>query len=353
MQDTELDDFREEVRGWLKRHAPAKPAFKLPDSFMEVGTEDQFSFLRDWQQQVYEAGYLGMSWPEAYGGGGKPPVYQAIVTEEMARAEVPFMVNVIGLFWAGPTILKVGTEAQKQRYIRKILSGEEIWCQGFSEPEAGSDLASLATRAVVRGGELVITGQKTWTSWAHEASWCALLARTDPDASKHGGISYILVEMDRPGISVRPLVQITGDAEFSEVFFDQVRVPRQHVLGDLHDGWRIAMHTLSSERSIYALRRRIECEVAYRALLRTLLGVSPNTIRSWGADGRIPEYRHPVNNYRLYKLTDLERILRKLEKPVSGSPKPKGSGDHGDEIGEAAVIVPRGRDDRRVTPEQE
>src|SRR5262245_37859494 len=195
----ELGEFREQVRAWLAEHAPAPPGFKLPDSFMEVGTQAQFEFLRDFQAKVYAAGYLGMSWPVEYGGRGMPAEFQHIVNAEMARANAPFMVNVIGLFWAGPTILRLGSEQQKRRYIPRILSAEEIWCQGFSEPEHGSDLAGAQMTAARDGDEYVLNGTKIWTSLGAHAHHMILLARTDRSGpSKYHGLSYFLAPMRVP-----------------------------------------------------------------------------------------------------------------------------------------------------------
>ena len=211
-----LDEFRRQVRAWVERNAPPAPRFKLPDSFMEVGTDEQFEYLRDWQAKVYAAGYLGMSWPAAYGGGGKPAAYQRVVNSEMARADVPFMVNVIGLFWAGPTILRLGSEAQKQRYIPKILSAEEIWCQGFSEPGHGSDLAGAQMTAVRDGDDYVLDGTKIWTSLGMYAKHMILLARTEKQTvSKYEGLSFFLAPMDVRGVTTVPIRKMTGEHGFT------------------------------------------------------------------------------------------------------------------------------------------
>jgi alkylation response protein AidB-like acyl-CoA dehydrogenase len=246
---TELEHYRLEVRAWLAAQAPPRPSFKLPDSFMEVSTDAQFAHLRAWQAKVYAAGYLGASWPAAYGGGGKSPAYQTVVNQEMARAEVPFMINVIGLFWAGPTILKLGSEAQKQRYIPKILSGEEIWCQGFSEPENGSDLANAQTTAVRDGDDYVLNGVKTWTSLGVYADHMILLARTQRDApSKYHGLSYFLSPMRVPNVTTRPIRKLTGEDGFTETRFEDARIPQSCLLGQEGEGWGVAMTTLAFER---------------------------------------------------------------------------------------------------------
>lgn len=245
----ELSRFRLEVRGWLQTHTPPRPAFALPDSFMEVGTREQFVFLQAWQRKVYDAGYLGMAWPKAYGGGGRHTAYQSVVTQEMARAGVPFMVNVIGLMWAGPVIMQLGTEEQKQRYIPGILSGEEIWCQGFSEPAHGSDLAAAETTAVRDGDQYVLNGTKVWTSLGTEAKYMILLARTDRSAaSKYKGLTFFLAPVDVPGVEKSPIRKMTGEYGFNETRFVDARIPADCVLGTVGEGWSIAMATLMFER---------------------------------------------------------------------------------------------------------
>jgi alkylation response protein AidB-like acyl-CoA dehydrogenase len=240
--------FRAACREWLAAHAPPEPGFVLPQSMLAVGTKEQFDFLRAWQRTLFDAGYVGVEWPIEYGGRGLLLGAQRIVDQEMARARVPFLLNAIGLAWAGPTILRYGTEAQKRRFIPPLLCGDEIWCQGFSEPEAGSDLASLRTRARRDGDDYVVDGHKVWTTLGHFADYMILLARTDPDAAKHAGISYFLAPMKVPGISVQPLVKMTGEGGFNQVLFSDVRVPRDALLGREGQGWEIAVTTLSFER---------------------------------------------------------------------------------------------------------
>ena len=250
--DTELDHFRAEVAAWLQANRPPAPDFLLPESFMEVGTDQQFHYLRDWQRKVYQAGYLGMTWPKEYGGGGKPQVYQDIATEEMAKAKVPFFPNTIGLFWAGPLILAIGTEEQKRRYIPGILSGDDIWCQGFSEPDQGSDLANAQTKAIRvsgdSGDEYVINGAKIWTSLGSHAKYMILLARSDPASKRYAGLSYFLIPMQVPGISTQPIRKLTGEFGFTQTFFDNARVPASCLMGKEGEGWAIAMKTLTFER---------------------------------------------------------------------------------------------------------
>lgn len=238
--------FRDEFRTWL--------AANLPDGWLEgkttypVRREERYDFMRAWQRKLFDGGWIGMSWPKEFGGRGANPFEQIIYLSEFARVRAPETVGVIGLNMAGPTIIVHGTDEQKNRYLSKILSGEEIWCQGFSEPGAGSDLAGVSTKAIRDGDEYVVTGQKVWSSYAHIADFCILVTRSDPASSSHAGLSYLIVDMHSPGVDVRPIVQITGDPEFNEIFLDEVRVPAANILGAEGDGWRVAMTTLMHER---------------------------------------------------------------------------------------------------------
>ena len=246
----ELIDFGREVRAWLSANRPPEPDFLLPESFMEVGTDAQFDYLRAWQKKVYEAGYLGMSWPKEYGGGGKPQAYQDIVNAEMAQLKVPFVPNTIGLNWAGPLILSIGSHEQKQRYIRAILSGEDIWCQGFSEPDQGSDLANSQTRAARSGDDYLLNGSKIWTSLGSHAKYMILLARTNPQEKRYAGLSFFLIPMKVPGIETQPIKKLTGEYGFTQTFFTDARVPADCLMGREGDGWKIAMLTLTFERGV-------------------------------------------------------------------------------------------------------
>ena len=247
-ESRENAELRREVRAWIAAHKPPHPGFKLPQSFLEVESEQQFEFLRAWQRKLHDAGWLGLDWPAEYGGKGDPHKRQRIVSQEIARAGAPFLVNVIGLQWAGPTILSYGTDEQKRRYLGPILSAEEIWCQGFSEPGAGSDLASLQTRAEPTDDGWLVTGHKVWTTLAHVAKWMILLARTDAIAHKYAGLSYFLFPMDAARVTVSPLVKMTGEGGFNQVIFDRSPMPRSALLGKLGQGWQIAMTTLTFER---------------------------------------------------------------------------------------------------------
>lgn len=244
----ELGEFTAEVREFLRRHVPARPDFKLPQTFLEVESERQFVYLREWQRTVYDAGYLGFDVPEEYGGRGVDLEKKRVVERELARAHAPFFVNLIALTWVAPTILSYGTETQKKRLIPPLLRGDEIWCQGFSEPGSGSDLASLSTRAERAGDGWVVTGHKVWTTLAHVAKWMILLARTDPTAHKYAGLSYFLFPMDAPGVTVQPLIKMTGEGGFNQVLLDAAPMPADALLGELGQGWQIAMTTLMFER---------------------------------------------------------------------------------------------------------
>ncbi len=248
VESAELAEFRQEVRAWIAQNKPAEPDFVLPQSFLEVTSKQQFEFLLAWQQKVYAAGYIGYDTPKEYGGQGIDPTRQAIITQELGDAGTPFFVNTIGLQWAGPTILAFGTQQQKKRLLPGLLSGDEIWCQGFSEPEAGSDLASLQTRAETTGEGFAVTGHKVWTTLARFAKWMILLARTDPSASKYSGISYFLFPMGGEGIAIEPLIKMTGEGGFNQVIFDRAPMPRESLLGNLGDGWKLAVATLMFER---------------------------------------------------------------------------------------------------------
>ena len=260
----EEEHFRHDLRHWLQQNLPdgwGTPAYTAPKG------EGRLAFLRDWQRRMYDGGYVGLSWPKEYGGRGASMIEMAIFNEEMAKVEAPGPLNVLGLGMAGPTIIVHGTEEQKRRYLQKILNCDEIWCQGFSEPGSGSDVASIRTRAELHGDEFIVNGQKVWTTLAHIADWCMLLVRTDPDAPKHRGISYILVDMKSPGITVRPLRQMTGESEFNEIFFEDVRVPRANLVGELNNGWGVALTTLMNERGTASFGTQARFRILYENLV--------------------------------------------------------------------------------------
>ncbi len=256
---TEEAQFRAELRAWIDANLPE-------DKRGGRGGAQRFDdpFMREWSRKLYEAGYAGLTWPKEYGGEGAPPSFQAMLYEELAAAQAPAHIGVIGLGMAGPTIVAHGTEEQKARYLEPILSADEIWCQGFSEPDAGSDLAAARTRAERRGDVYVVNGQKVWSSFAHIADFCILVTQSDPDAPRYRNLTYLLVDMHAPGVEVRPLRQITGEAEFNEIFFSDVEVPVENRLGDEGDGWQVAMTTLLHERATLGF--------ALTAALDTLFG---------------------------------------------------------------------------------
>jgi alkylation response protein AidB-like acyl-CoA dehydrogenase len=309
--------FRAGLRAWLRDSLPAGWAGREP----RAGRGDEAE-ARAWSRTLFEAGYAGLTWPKRYGGQGAPYSFQAILLEELARAEAPDHAGIIGLGMAGPTLMAHGTEAQRSRHLEKILSAEEIFCQGFSEPGAGSDLAALRTRAVRDGDEFVLDGQKVWSSFAHLADWCILLARTNPDAPRHRGLTYFLVDMRAPGVEVRPLRQLTGDPEFNEIFLTGVRVPAEQVVGEVDGGWAVAMTTLLHERGTlgFALTARLE------VLLRKLVALA----RTPDGSGRAAADDPLVRDRIARQWVDLQSLrytnYRALTSLVrTGVPGPEGS----------------------------
>jgi len=245
----ELETFAADADKWFAENTPKDPGFMLPLTFMEVGTDQQFEFLCDWQRKIYEAGFLGAAWPSEYGGGGLPQAFQTAATKAMRRYNGPILLNAIGLSWAGPLILDIGTEDQKQKYIKGILSAEDIWCQGFSEPENGSDLGNAQTKAVKDGDEYVVNGSKIWTTHGHYAKHMILLARTNPDAkTKYAGLSFFLIDMLQDGVTTQKIKKLTGEHGFTQTFFTEARVPAKELMGKEGEGWKVAMQTLEYER---------------------------------------------------------------------------------------------------------
>lgn len=303
--------FRQELRTWLAAHPLAGYD---PDTFLHLDEDARFAIQLTWQKQLHQAGWVGIHWPKAYGGRGATVMEQTIYRQEMVRARMPEVANMMGIRIAGPTLIHWGTEEQKQRYIPTILNGEEIWCQGYSEPGAGSDLASLQTRATDEGDDFVINGQKVWTSFAQFARYCLLLARTDADVPKHKGISCFIVDMKTPGISVRPLRQINGDAEFNEVFFDNVRVPKANLIGEKNQGWQVTITTLMFERVTFDVLSPVE------GLLQQLIV----TVQQ----GRSDSLAYPVDTTVRQQLarfyTEVQAVkyssLRQLTRQLRGEP---------------------------------
>ena len=302
--------FRDEVRVWLKANAPK-------DDSAERDQKKLVDNRRAWQKKLYEAGYVGITWPKEYGGRGGDFMDQLIFNDEMIVAQAPDPINVIGLGMGGPVVITHGTEEQKKRYLPPLLSAEEIWCQGFSEPNAGSDLSGLQTRAEDKGDHYLVNGQKVWTTLAHVAKWCMLLTRERNDANPRHGLTYLLVDMESPGIEVRPLVQITGDAEFNEIFFKDVKVPKSQILGQAGEGWAVAMTTLLHERGTLgmALATRAQITAAELAEHTRKLGRgSDPLVRQKVAQFTIEARALQLNGYRA--LTAMKR---------NGIPGPEGS----------------------------
>ncbi len=261
----EAEAFRAEFRSWLDGHYTDEFRAEGLGFSMEMDAE-RLAAMRAWNRELADARFAAISWPPEYGGRGAGTMEQVVFAEEMHRSGAPGTLNPLGLSNIAPAIIEFGTDAQKQRFLPRMLRGDDIWCQGFSEPNAGSDLASLQCRATLDGDHFVINGQKTWNTLGHLANWCELLVRTDPEAPKHKGISCLLVDMTLPGVEVRPLVTITGEREFNEIFFTDVLVPAEALLGPLHDGWRVAMTTLAYERGTVA-----NLHLGLRAKIRRLI----------------------------------------------------------------------------------
>jgi len=315
MEQTELDAFRGELRSWLERNVPddlrPENAARLPD-------EERLRRLRGWQHQLAEARWVGITWPRAYGGRDAGIPEQIAYVEEMSRAKAPDIVGNLGIGIAGPTILAYGTEEQKRRFAPRILSGEDLWCFGFSEPGAGSDLASLRMQATLEGDSFTVTGQKVWTTLGHHADWCMLLCRTDPETRRAKGISCLLVDMRSAGISVRPLRQMTGDAEFNEIFFDAVKVPRENLLGELNEGWPLVVAALQNERGILYV---VSMQIVLAEARDRLLAVARERDAA-----RDPRLRQALAN--LYLGTEIFRVTcqRTLDRLLRmGMPGPEAS----------------------------
>jgi alkylation response protein AidB-like acyl-CoA dehydrogenase len=302
--------FREELRAWLASNRPAEEP-------SDGGEDAHYAWRRNWQRRLYDAGWAAPAWPAEYGGRGASLTESAIYFEELGRARVPLPANVLGLLLGGPTLMVWGSAAQKERYLAPILSAEEIWCQGFSEPDAGSDLASLKTRAVKDGQEWVVTGQKVWTSAAQYSKWCMLVARTDGDVPKHKGLTYFLMDMEQDAVQVRPLRQITGEAEFNELFIEEARIPAENVVGGEGNGWKVALTTLMNERAGlgFALQVRLRQLLDDTIAIARERGLLDNALYA----DELAELHIRCESIRLLAwkgLTDVERY---------GQPGPEGS----------------------------
>ncbi len=316
----EQNAFRLEVRRWLQENLPdgwGTPAFQAPRTDAE-----KFAFAKSWQRKLYDGGWAGFAWPSEFGGRGAGILQQLIWGEEYARAWAPDLISIsVGITLTGPVLMQRGEPWQQERFLQKILSGEEVWCQGFSEPGAGSDLAALRTRGELQGDEIVVTGQKIWTSFARYSDWCILVVRTDPEAKrKHDGLTFLLVDMNTPGIEVRPLVEMTGESWFNEVFFEKVRVPVANVVGGIGAGWSVILDTLSHERVSAAPHARLVAE------LKRLRQLARRTPRGSGVAADDPVVRDKLARAET-ELTALRvsayRNAGVIE--ATGSPGPGGS----------------------------
>jgi alkylation response protein AidB-like acyl-CoA dehydrogenase len=295
------EEFRDELREWLAAHPP--PPFEI------AATPGEADELRAWQRTLHAGRWVGINWPVEYGGRDASLRQLAIYNEELARAGAPPLLGRAGISLVGPTLLAHGTEAQRARWMQRILTGDDVWCQLFSEPDAGSDLASLTTRAEVRDGAYVVSGQKVWSSHAGWAGWGIALVRTDPSALPHRGISMLAIPMTAPGVEVRPLRQITGDCEFSEVFLDAVVVPVDHRIGPEHEGWRVANTTLANERgATFVWKEQVLLELAFERLART--SACRGRSRDPLARQLLARARIDVELFRLHNSRTLDRLAR-------------------------------------------
>lgn len=313
----EEKQFRDELRTWLKANVP-----KDWNEWREKPIEESFTYLRAWQRKLYEGGWAAVSWPKEYGGRSASLMLQSIFWEEMARVEAPPMANSLGLGLIGPTIIAYGTDAQKERYIPKILSAEEIWCQGFSEPNAGSDLASLQTEARLDGDHYVVNGQKVWMSYGWVGDWCELVVRTDANVPKHKGLTVLLIDMKSPGVEVRPLRQMTGESEFGEIFFRDVRVPKENVLGKLNDGWNVAVSTLMYERGSYGARLHL----IFKRNIGRLIELARTLRRNGHTAAQDPLMRQKLAQcYAEIEIMRLNQLRAFSRITATGVPGPEGS----------------------------
>lgn len=310
-------EFRDELRSWLAANAP-----RDWNEHRDEPLEARFDFLKRWQRKLYDAGWAGVSWPKEYGGRGASLMQQVIFWQEMALAGAPPLANVLALGIIGPTIIAFGTEAQKKRYLAKMLSAEEIWCQGFSEPDAGSDLANVRCEARLDGDHYIVNGQKVWNSYGWAADWCELVVRTDPAAEKHKGLTVLLMDMRSKGVEVRPLRQMTGESEFNELFFHDVRVPVENVVGKVNQGWSVAVGTLMHERGTFGAG----LQVVYRRNMDRLIELARTTQRN----GR-PASEDPIIRQKLAQCYAEIEIMRANQMRAfsrissTGVPGPEGS----------------------------
>ena len=313
------ESLRTSLRAWLRANLPegwGTPAHPKPRTPAE-----KVAFARRWQRTLHDGGWAGIAWPREYGGRALTPLEQLLFHEECFAADAPDMIDIaIGLNLTGPTLIHHGTEAQKKRFLARILRGEDVWCQGFSEPGAGSDLAALRTRGDVRGDRIVVNGQKVWTSYAHHADWCILIVRTDPTAARHRGLTFVLLDMKTPGITIRPLREMTGVAWFNEVFLENVEIPRDMVVGEIGRGWDIAITTLSHERGTVVPYQRLGRHLAaLAALARRLSDLTTAPGHDPLVRQRLAQLAIDLQVLRLSTYRSISQLMR------SGQPGPQGS----------------------------
>ena len=309
--------FRDELRTWLAANAP-----KDWDERREESMESRFEYLKRWQHKLYEGGWAGISWPKEYGGRGASLMEQVIFWQEMALASAPPLANVLGLGIIGPTIIAYGSEAQKKRHLAKILSAEEIWCQGFSEPDAGSDLANVRCEAKLDGDHYVVNGQKVWNSYGWAAHWCELVVRTDPDVPKHKGLTVLLVDMKSAGVDVRPLRQMTGETEFNEIFFHDVRVPATNVVGKVNEGWGVAMGRIMHERGTFGGA----LQITYRRNMERLIDLAKKLQRNGKPAAEDPIIRQKLAQcYAEIEIMRCNQMRAFSRISSTGVPGPEGS----------------------------
>ena len=308
--------FRSELRSWLDDNIPRL----LSDGPQRLDADKRWDRAMRWHKALYDAGWVGIYWPREYGGRGATLIEQYIFEEEMNRVQVPGSINPVGITVAGPTIMQWGTDEQKRRHLKPILSGDEIWCQGYSEPGAGSDVASLTTSAEDRGDYFVVNGQKVWTTLAHRSHYCMLLCRTDREAPKHKGLSYMLVDMKSPGVTVRPLIQMTGNHEFNEIFFEDVSVPKSNLLGPQNQGWQVGVTTLMFERVSIGSLLQVEREIGHLLdLLRIRLPDGRHGFDDPYVRQRAAQFHIEAQAIRFSSLRQLTRRLKGLPPGPEGS----------------------------------
>ncbi len=312
---SEEEKFRKEVRAWLEKNRPRR----VTRAGSLSSDAEEWERLVGWHGRLYASGWIGLSWPKEYGGRGATLMEQIIFNQELARLKLPSGCNILGVMMAGPAIMHWGTEEQKKAHLQNILSGKEIWCEGLSEPGAGSDLAALQTRALPDGDDFIVNGQKVWTTLAHRAHWVQLFVRTDAEATKHKGLSCLLVDMRSPGITVRPLRQITGDAEFNEIFFEDVRVPKASLLGPLNSGWQVLMTTLMHERAGIS-------ELGSEQIIEPLIAMARSLKRNGRPASEDPYVRQQLAQFAIEVQARKLNGLRSLTKRLKGEPPgPEGS----------------------------